>query len=293
MSLLVITALAIAINLILGLFIILKNPRSATNRLFFTFAVTNAVWALFNYLSLRPPLDSSAIFWIRAHLAVSTFHASLFLLLIVNFPRQHLAVSKNKLIPYMGLVVATMAATLSPYVFMEVESASQTSVATQPGILLPLFALVAFGSIIWGLISLVRKYRRSRGKQREQLRYILLGTSMMFALVFFCVFIPVALFQSGIFTAYLPAFTFPFVATTAYAITRHNLFDIRPIIARSVAYTLLLIILTVTYVGTIFGVSNFFYQGQISGDRVVVYTMLTLFVAVTYQPLKSPTPYCL
>jgi signal transduction histidine kinase len=61
----------------------------------------------------------------------------------------------------------------------------------------------------------------------------------MFALLIFLIFLNVAIFKDPSFVAYASVFTLPFVASTAYAITRYRLMDIRFVVVRSVLFSVL------------------------------------------------------
>jgi hypothetical protein len=68
---------------------------------------------------------------------------------------------------------------------------------------------------------------------------------------------------------------------------KHNLFDVRPLVARSLAYTLLLISLGSLYGASIFGVSRLFFgSSQTTSAQQFVYTVLAIMLAFTFQPLR-------
>jgi hypothetical protein len=113
----IVSFVAILANLVLGLFILQKNPKSATNKLFSLFCGATVLWTLFNYFSLQPPSDTLIIHWLRAHLASATIVSATFLLFIYNFPYQKSVFNKRVLVGYLGIVLATIVATLSPFVF--------------------------------------------------------------------------------------------------------------------------------------------------------------------------------
>ena len=60
-----IVLIALVGNLFLGLFTLLKNPKSTTNKLFFFFTITMALYNIFNDLALHQSTDLATLFWIR------------------------------------------------------------------------------------------------------------------------------------------------------------------------------------------------------------------------------------
>ncbi len=283
----IVTLVAVFINLILGLFVLQKNSKSATNRLFFLLCAAILLWTVFNYFSLRPIGDSEIIYWLRAHMVSAVLVAASFVLFIYNFPHAGFTFRKRVFSLYMILVVLAAVVTATSWVFQSATELSDGQVKTEVGPLIPLFGIVAFGSVLAGIIIVVQRFRHSRGKLRDQLRYMLLGTSLMFGLVFLLIFIPIVVFNNTTFAPYLPIITFPFVACVTYAIVRHSLLDIRLVVARSVAYTLTVSILLVSYVAAALYVGRLFYQGEMLSGQIAVYGILAVFVAATFQPLRS------
>lgn len=82
-------------------------------------------------------------------------------------------------------------------------------------------------------------------------------------------------------------FTTFWVVAVAYAIIKHRFLDIRLIVARMIAYTLLLTTLGLFYSGSIFLISRLFFTEIVSGVQIIIYSILALFVAITSQPLKN------
>jgi signal transduction histidine kinase len=284
--LLLFTVVAVLLNIILGLFIYSKNPRSASHRIFFIFSLTNALWAFSNYLSINPPTNTTSLIWLRTHLCLSVFHAFVFVLLVNVFPKDRMIVNRKIWTFYTLFMASAMIASLSPFVFLNAVPVHQ-GVRAVPGPLMLLFASAAFGSIVVGFSLLIYKVHRSTGFYKAQLRYVLLGTACMFGLIFASIFIPVLISGDSRFTPLLPAYTFFFVGTTAYSIAKHRLFDIHILVVRSVVYSILLFIMAAVYSVGLFALSRYFLKEQVSVSQATTYATLALFIAFTYQPLKN------
>src|SRR4051794_8373098 len=63
MQLIILILVSLA-NILLGLFVLLKNPRATTNKLFMFLASSFVAWSIVNYLSVHPVVLSQ-LSWIR------------------------------------------------------------------------------------------------------------------------------------------------------------------------------------------------------------------------------------
>jgi len=87
-----------------------------------------------------------------------------------------------------------------------------------------------------------------------------------------------------------PFLTVFLVSLISYAIVRHKLFDIRLVIARTIAYGLSVMVMALIYASFIFAATNvIFSDGEaqtISRDVQFLYIAAAVFLAFTFQPLK-------
>lgn len=106
------------------------------------------------------------------------------------------------------------------------------------GPLFPVFALILLFYMLSSIVLIVKNYISSAGRTRRQMRYVILGFSF-----FLCVTLvsDVILPAIGIFkfNTLGPLSSVVLFGTTAYAIVRHQLLDIRVVIQRSMVYALL------------------------------------------------------
>jgi hypothetical protein len=135
-------------------------------------------------------------------------------------------------------------------------------------------------SIPVGAASLAVRFRRARGVERLQLRWVALAAgSTAVAIVILVALLPTGNelllgWVSAIGVALLP------VATGA-AILRYRLYDLDRIISRTLAYALLTVLLGGAYAGAVLGL------GQLLGqDRGLVVAGATLGLAVVFQPAR-------
>lgn len=83
-----------------------------------------------------------------------------------------------------------------------------------------------------------------------------------------------------------PLLSFFVIVSVTYAIVKHQLFDIRPIVARSFAYVLTLGSIAAAYSIIVFGIVSNFFDSRASGGQQVVYILFTIVAAFAFQPLR-------
>jgi hypothetical protein len=148
--------------------------------------------------------------------------------------------------------------------------------------LIPAAGVVVLVALVVAAGSLVGRFRRARGVERQQLRWLALGATL--AAVALVVAIAelalrhgdTVLFQAaiGVCLALLPL-------ATGAAILRYRLYDLDRIISRTLAYGLLTILLGLGYAAVVLGLGRLLPQGS-----SLVVAAATLAVAAVFQPAR-------
>jgi peptidoglycan/LPS O-acetylase OafA/YrhL len=136
-------------------------------------------------------------------------------------------------------------------------------------------------AVVVGAVSLVVRFRRARGGERQQLRWLALAAALA-ALGSLALVAASAMGASplllgwvgGVCVAVLP------VAIGA-AILRYRLYDLDRIVSRTLAYGLLTLLLGVGYAAVVLGLGRLLPQGS-----SLVVAAATLAVAAAFQPLR-------
>jgi uncharacterized membrane protein YfcA len=135
--------------------------------------------------------------------------------------------------------------------------------------------------LVVAAVSLVVRFRRARGLERQQLRWLALAAAlsavMLLAAVASAVLgapLGVVLIAAGISVAVLPL-------ATGAAILRYRLYDLDRIISRTLAYGLLTVLLGLGYAAVVLGLG-----GLLGRDSSLIVAAATLAVAATFQPLR-------
>ena len=140
-------------------------------------------------------------------------------------------------------------------------------------------AVTAAGLLV-GAGSLVLRFRRARGIERLQLRWLALAGACASALVLVALVAaalaldPVVLASLALCLALLPL-------ATGAAILRYRLYDLDRIISRTLAYGLLTLLLGLAYAAVVLGLGRFLPEGS-----SLVVAAATLAVAAIFQPVR-------
>lgn len=148
---------------------------------------------------------------------------------------------------------------------------------------LVVYMLILFGTLIGHIFYL---YRVALGKSKLQLRFVLLGIFVTTAFIFLVSFILPSFGYLDLSPLDSPSLII-FVSFAAYAIIKHRLMDIRTVVARSVAFSLIIGILAAFYAGAVFVANSLIFTGESQSTAYIAYqAFLGLVMALTFQPLR-------
>jgi hypothetical protein len=160
-------------------------------------------------------------------------------------------------------------------------------------ILLSLLPLCMVASVL----SLVMRYRRSRGEERQQIKWIAFAASfvgLLYLIAMVCAFIfpSGAWFQAGsplwldlLGYAALRSFTLVPIAV-GFAVLRYRLYDIDVVINRTLVYGSLTISLALVYVGMVVSL-QYVFRALTGGESQLVIVASTLAIAALFNPLRG------
>lgn len=273
------------LSLLLAIFVFLKNPKSYTNRIFALLAIFLAAYPIFNYFTLNSELTSSAVLWSKFVLLSAIPAGPLYYLFVRVFPNDKLDVSKRVIFVLSAWVVLNSVLAISGLLF-SVEVVND-SVSINPGPAIASFGILQASTLLLGSWILFKKYRRATGILRTQLKFITYGITAGFGLTLISTFFMAVLLNNSSLVVFSPFFITIATASVSYSIVRHRLLDIRLVLARAVAYTLLVGVLGLFYTGSVI-ISTSLFLGTVNFiSQIALYTTLTLIVAFTFHPLRA------
>jgi hypothetical protein len=142
-------------------------------------------------------------------------------------------------------------------------------------------ALIVLVSLVVGAVSLLLRFRRARGVERLQLRWLVWGAAIAAMALLVAVMALILLEDFELLTVALGISAAVLPLSTGAAILRYRLYDLDRIISRTLAYGLLTLLLAGGYAVVALGL------GQLLGrDSSLAVAAATLAVAALFQPAR-------
>ena len=136
-------------------------------------------------------------------------------------------------------------------------------------------------SLLVGALSLVVRFRRARGVERLQLRWLAYAAALAAGLLLVALFAGFLLAKDEVVFVSLALGVALLPLATGAAILQYRLFDLDRIISRTLAYGLLTVLLGLGYAAVVLGL------GRLLGrDSSLAVAAATLAVAALFQPLR-------
>jgi hypothetical protein len=151
-----------------------------------------------------------------------------------------------------------------------------------------------FGAIILSALSLVLRYRRAGGLERQQIKWFAYAATLFGGSFIFGGFLGWDL--PGVWDALFETVTFmPLYVAVGFAILRYRLYDIDLIINRTLVYGSLTTLLALVYFGGVAATQTLFraLTGQEEEQQPqLAIVVSTLVIAALFNPLQPPkTPH--
>jgi signal transduction histidine kinase len=149
----------------------------------------------------------------------------------------------------------------------------------------PSFLLIVI-LIVVAMVSLILRLRRSRGEERQQLKWFAYAAGVSVGLLILAipaVSISNALSNAMFTTAFTLGFAFLVPASAALAVLRYGLYEVDVVINKTLVYFCLAAVITAIYVGIVVGI------GAMIGSKgnVGLSVLATAIVAVAFQPIRD------
>jgi MFS family permease len=141
-------------------------------------------------------------------------------------------------------------------------------------------AVVVLATLVAAAGSLVVRFRRARGVERQQLRWLALAAALAAGLLLVAVAAG-AMGRDGVVLATIGTCVALLPLATGAAILRYRLYDLDRIISRTLAYGLLTLLLGLAYAGVVLGLGRLLPQGS-----SLAVAAATLAVAALFQPTR-------
>lgn len=145
----------------------------------------------------------------------------------------------------------------------------------------PIF-LIAFGSTA---VSQVIRFRRSRGRERQQLKWLVVSVVFTAAVIFLeGIASEVLDVQGSVFDILAPAGLLLVPIFTGVAIMRYRLYEIDQVINRAVVYLVMSVVLIASYLMLVVALQR--VLDPVRGDSDIAVVISTLGVAALFNPVR-------
>lgn len=267
------------LNTFLGLLTLYKK-RSVESTIFSIFAISFGLWAF----SIQQTLLTSSLFWGRT----SFFSAivgigSLFIFSNIFPGNKRLSLLKLLLMLFLPAVFSVIAYT--NYMLKEVTVVNGSLLGTF-GPMIGFYQFFAplyfFGSIY----NFFNKYKNVSSEEKNKISYAFLGMTLSVGPAVLTNVILPLWFGNNSLNGIGPLFSILMVAFISYAIVRHQFLDIKIIIQRGLIYSVLLSVITGTYLGLVFTFEYLFNKS--SETSILISALITTLIGIFgVPPLKK------
>jgi signal transduction histidine kinase len=281
--------------------LVTRRSENRIGGLFLAIGVMEAFIAALNHyaivgLGTSPPLPGARwAGWVAYWLVSLIVPAGLFLLLIVVFPNGRAASKRWAWFARIGLVFSALFALSETLLLprMEVTTGividNPTNVASSE--LPDNVWIVGMLFLVGGVFSLVTRYRRADGEERQQIRWFVfavatgIGSLVALVIVYFVIGAPEP--EPGWFVVATTAVTLLGIAVgvplaCGIAVLRYRLWDLDVVIRKTVVATLVTALISIVYIAIVGGL------GALVGSRLDTALAFTgaAVLAVAYQPIR-------
>lgn len=277
----------ISIATITGLIVYINKRQAIESRLFLLLCFSIGGWVIVNYISDHPPSEPLLYLSTKLSFVAAYVIVLLMLVFVYNFPNRH-KVSRVKTLLLSGSLLLVTVLSLSSGIVASVDIKNQVTVV-ETGKLYIIFVIVmcaVFAEIIHVL------YKNIRDKQnpavRNQTKLLILGSTVAFTFGLVTSILLPNLLNLWAAAKFGPLAGIILLITFAISIVRYQMFDIRYVVLRFLAYILSLTIIITLFISLAFTVTNLLFGDLfVPLNQQIYYVLTALIVALLYGPIKQ------
>lgn len=276
----------IIINVLLGLFVFVRNVRSKVNILFLSMVVNICLWSISSFLTDNANGEMLRLFFGKGAFVFPVLFTGSLVIFSLLFPVDQKFKPRQIIAPFVLTLIGVIFSVTNLVVAGVNIRPDGTDIL--PGPMYNVYTLIVVGLFAMATRNYIRGIRQANAIQKMQAKFFAFGLtiSFMWALLF-NVLLPIYI-TSFVTAKYGPVGTVALVGFTAYAIVKHKLFDVRAVVARLVAYVLSLGTLAFIAYVVLFLSSSWLESLNIKQSMIrSFYVFATLIMAILYQPTKK------
>ncbi len=271
-------------SLIGGIAVLYRGVDKAANKVFFSVAITSAIWSVV-FASIEQPNNLDYV------IVLNKFAYAMGLLVVLAstlfsfiFPR------RRNLKPYYLYAIVTVpmiVLSFSEILAGKVTRADGQSYLFEYGTLSIVYALVMITGVVMIIINGFKFGSRVSEIEKKQAIYVVFGFIMSLVIgVFLAVILPIIDPLTKL-DDLAPASLSFMIVFVSLAIVKHKLFDFRAAIARTIAYASVLLIVVLLYITLAFLLKNLLFpELQVTPQQLVSNIVLALLLVATVPQLR-------
>ncbi|MDP3955739.1 MAG: ATP-binding protein [bacterium] len=238
------TLLVIAsLNALLGIFVVL-GKKNSSSRIFSIFALLLSLWAFGLALFLNATTTEASYFYANSYYVIGLSFVCFFLIFARVFPENRQFNRRDTVLVVVPIFALVSLFILNPQLFLSqiiIEGSSKAIVMDRLNYSFFVFVLIIYLGVAYK--ELLQKYRTADDiTLRKQFNFVLCGTSIAwFFGIIFNIALPWANNYKYIWLG--PVFTIIMIASIAYAVTKHHLFETKVIATEALTFMLWLFLL--------------------------------------------------
>lgn len=273
-------------NLSLGLFVLVRDPKSLVTRSFFSITIFISAWAVCNYLTENANSLNLNTFFNRLAYPAGFLAITSTVLFTKNFTSQSVKSGhRHLLLIFFSLCFSIFSATNFVTGYVAKDNGELIFTA---GSLIGVYiaAIVLMVSIIIRDFYHAIRY----GTQTQKSQAWIIMVSLVFSISIGTVLNAVipAIFENFNSAKFGPSILSLFlVSTISYAIVKHKVFDIKLVVARSFAYVLSLATMASLFIFATVAATSVFFADISDATARLLYTVLAVGLAVIFPSLRK------
>jgi hypothetical protein len=281
MALFLILSIAIVIP---GLLVISNQRNQYREWVFLALSIFLGLWVFSNFMVDYN--SENSLFWTRTTFFAVIWAAYFFLEFTLNFPVKssaYLQIRRLLLVVTLLLSVIVYSPLFVTGVYLE-----NGVVLFTPGPLYEVFIVYYALVILSAFVVLIRGLTKSKGIDRSRTKIVLSSLLFMTLITTTTNLLLPELFNYSNLAPYGGYATIIFTFGIAYAMLKHQLFDLRSAAARTLAYVFSIGVIVATYSIVAFALSDIFSSNENqsqSSQRLILIVFVSL-VALLFQPIK-------
>lgn len=282
---LILLTLVCVTNFALSAVVLANNPRARMNRVLAGLALLLGLWSGVTFMEDAGFSQNVVEILVALDFGLAAVILWLYYELCIEVTR-----TKSKILTPLlaGMAVVNVGLAFAMQI-VSVEVKPGSVVFTEQPLAALFYSYTAL-TILAGLSRLARRHSQLEGRERAQVVLIFFGLFLTATgVVVTNIVLPAVMEETPAVITRLGIYSNLFLTGFAtYAIVKHRFLNVRMVVARTLAYVLLLTSLAGLYGGAIFAVTQLFFGGnsQLGNAERITYVVLAILLAFTFQPLR-------